>query len=345
MLGYRRNMSPFVPALLGAILTVYAPWNGQIAPKEKSPKDAATLPAVIWRDPGDVPVLDILNGAGGQAHAPDPHGQYTFHAEDLDGTSPKFSVRDKDGTEWRVKLGPEVQCETAATRLLWAAGYFVEETYYLPEMTVTGLPPLHRGRMFTGPAGLVRGARLKRHSPEFKKVGKWDWFDNPFLKTRELNGLRIMMSLLNNWDLKDVNNVVYDTGTERRYVVSDIGATLGNTGNYFTRSKSVLKEYAQSHFSDFARRPVSGSVDFVVHDRPFILTIFDFIHYRRHAKMEQIVKRIPRDDARWLGGRLAKLTTEQIKDCFRSAGYLPSDVDGFAEVIQKRIAELNALAL
>ena len=48
-----------------------------------------------------------------------------------------------------------------------------------------------------------------------------------------------MIALLNNWDLSTPNNSVYDVGTERRYVVSDVGATFGETGNSFTRSKSV----------------------------------------------------------------------------------------------------------
>jgi hypothetical protein len=149
-----------------------------------------------------------------------------------------------------------------------------------------------------------------------------------------------MMSLLNNWDLKAVNNVIYDTGVERRYVVSDVGATLGNTGNYFTRSKSVLKEYAKSAF---VARSTSGRVSFVMHDRPFVLTIPDLIHYRRHARMEQIVKQIPREDVRWLGQQLEQLSVEQIKECFRAAGYSPPEVDGYAEVIRRRIAELIAL--
>ena len=48
-----------------------------------------------------------------------------------------------------------------------------------------------------------------------EKRGEWDWFENPFVNTRDLNGLRIMMALLNNWDLTDVNNSIYATGGQR----------------------------------------------------------------------------------------------------------------------------------
>ncbi len=37
--------------------------------------------------------------------------------------------------------------------------------------------------------------------------------DDPFEDTREWNGLRVMMALMNNWDLKDENNAIYDTGS------------------------------------------------------------------------------------------------------------------------------------
>ena len=40
------------------------------------------------------------------------------------------------------------------------------------------------------------------------------------------------MALINNWDLKEVNNAIYEEkGEGPRYVVSDLGATFGETGN------------------------------------------------------------------------------------------------------------------
>ena len=56
-----------------------------------------------------------------------------------------------------------------------------------------------------------------------------------------------------------------------------------------------------------------------------------------------IGKNIPRSDARWIGGLLAQLSPEQIRDAFRAAGYSPEQVEGFAAVLQARIAELNTL--
>ena len=52
----------------------------------------------------------------------------------------------------------------------------------------------------------MHNARLKRYLEGEEKNGTWKWKDNPFTGTREFNGLRVMMALINNWDLKDVNN-------------------------------------------------------------------------------------------------------------------------------------------
>src|SRR6202162_2492116 len=81
------------------------------------------LPAVVWRDPGDISTLNLFYGAGGKEHAPDPDAKFTFVKEDMNGTSPKFDVEDEKGVEWRVKLVAETQAEPAAIGFLWAAGY------------------------------------------------------------------------------------------------------------------------------------------------------------------------------------------------------------------------------
>ena len=63
-------------------------------------------------------------------------------------------------SKWARRPKPE----TAATRLVWAAGYFVDEDYYVDELKVEGLPKLHRGQQYVSADGMVRGARLERKS-------------------------------------------------------------------------------------------------------------------------------------------------------------------------------------
>src|SRR5437764_6805864 len=158
--------------------------------------------ALLWRDPGKVGSRNLYYGPGGKQHQ--PHGTVRFIDEDYQGTSPKFRVRDEDDTKWTVKMGVEAKPETAAAHLLWAVGYFTDEDYFLFSLTVENMPShLKRGQNLLGSNGIIPNVRLKRRIQGEKKIGRWKWKQNPFRGTRELNGLRVMMALINNWDLID----------------------------------------------------------------------------------------------------------------------------------------------
>ena len=299
-------------------------------------QDAKRTP-VIWQERGDAAALDLVGGPGGAAHQ--PGSELRFIGESPDGTSPKFEVEDEHGTKWKIKLGEEAKAETAATRLLWAAGYVVDEDYYRPTITVHGLTQLARGQEFVSPGGIVTGARLERER-ERGSSATWSWYDNPFIGTREFNGLRVMMALINNWDLKDVNNRVFDTAGGGEYGITDLGATFGRTGNSITRSKGVPKDYEDTRFID---EVTPTYVDFVMQSRPFFPLVFHLPSYRSRTKMESIVKHVPIADARWIGNRLGQLSPEQIRDCFRAAGFPPDEVEMYAQVVLERIAALKKL--
>jgi hypothetical protein len=292
----------------------------------------------LWRDCGDISALDLLGGPGSEDRQPGT--DFAFIRETEGGTSPKFEVEDENGARWKVKLGREAKSETAATRLVWAAGYLVDQDYYRPQINVKGMKQLSRGREYVSGNGVVREARLERQDGG-TKLENWSWYDNPFVGTREFNGLRVMMALINNWDLKEVNNDIYGgDGAEGRYVISDLGASLGRTGNSFARSRGVMKDYKGTRF---IKKATPEYVDFVMNSRPFILTIFNFPYYLFRTRMESVAKHIPIADARWLGSRLGQLSLEQIRDCFRAAGFSPAEVDSYAIVVMQRIAALKAL--
>ena len=239
-----------------------------------------------------------------------------------------------------MKLGHEAKSETAATRLVWAAGYHADEDYYRPQIQVQGMKPLSRGQEYVSDGGMVREARLERQDGG-KKLKNWSWYHNPFVGTREFNGLRVMMALINNWDLKEINNDVYEGAAPRDgIVISDLGASLGRTGNSFARSRGVMKDYAETKFIE---KVTPEYVDFVMHSRPFFLTIFYFPYYISRTRMESVAKHIPIADARWLGNRLGQFSPEQIRDCFRAAGFSPAEVEGYARVVMQRIEALKKL--
>jgi hypothetical protein len=301
-------------------------------------KGSSPTAQLLWSQPRDMASLDLFHGPGGKNHR--PHGPFIFLEEDREGSTPKLKIKDSKGVTWIVKLGEEAQPETAATRLLWAVGYFADEVYYLKELRVAGLRKLERGQEFLED-GIVKGARLERFIDGAKKVGNWEWDDNPFVGTKELNGLRVMMALMNNWDLKTDNNTVLEIGgREHRYLVSDLGGTFGKTGSSFTRSKGDMKDNAQS---EFIKKASSTKVDFVLKSRPFFMSAVHVPYYVERTAMQKIVQDIPRDHVRWIGKLLARLPTRKIKDAFRAAGYSSSEVDVYAKEVRERIKELTRL--
>ncbi len=299
----------------------------------------------LWHEPSDIRSENLFYGPGGKEH--EPHGPFTFVKEDLDGTNPKYDVRDQDGVKWKIKLGAEARPETVASRLVWAVGYHADEDYFLPEVRVTGLPAhVHRGQKLIGEGGVMRNVRLKRTQGE-KKEDTWRWRDNPFVGTRELDGLRVMMAVINNWDLKDENNAIReekrkDGSEERVYEVSDLGASFGSAGRGLTHygSKGNLRAYEHSKFIKKVRPEF---VDFNVPRREALLLMFDPHEFFSRMGLRWIGRNIPRQDAQWIGQMLGQLSDDQIRDAFRAAGYSGQELDGFTGALEQRIGELKGL--
>jgi hypothetical protein len=325
---------------------------GGVKKKDKAAKSQEEITrsvlTVLWREPNDIASRNLYFGPGGREHQ--PHGPYTFIKEDLDGSNPKFSVRDRDGVKWKVKLGAEARPETAATRLVWAAGYFANEDYFLPTIRVDNMPThlqrKHADRFFE-PDRSMRNVRLKREPDDEKKIGIWRWRNDPFSGTRELNGLRVVMALINNWDLKDENNAIYDekrssVPDERIYMVSDLGASFGTAWLDRTPEKSKGNLYWYSR-TQFVKKVRENSVDFEDPRRPAMVVLINPHEFFSRLGLRRIGRRIPRQDVIWMGGLLAKLSPEQISDAFRAAGYSPQETAGLASVVESRIAELNNL--
>lgn len=303
---------------------------------------------VLWRDPGDIRARDLYWGAGSKQLAPRP--PFRFLEEDKDGESPKFKIKDASGVEWSVKLGIEAQAETVATRLVWAVGYFAEEAYYLDKAHIQGLPKLSRGEEFVEAGGVVRGARFEPRRANVERGETWDWGDNPFTGTPELDGLKVLMILLNNYDARTQNNRVFllhdEAGgiIEGRYVVSDIGATLGKAaGMGGGRSKNDLDDFLSTKF---VRGVEDGVVRFDFDTRPTklgTLAVLNPFYYKGEVKKEKDMRGIPVEHARWIGGLLAQLTDEQLRAAFRAANYDARTREGYVRALRQRINQLTRL--
>ena len=157
------------------------------------------------------------------------------------------------------------------------------------------------------------------------------------------------MALINNWDLKNQNNAVYEEkdgdkskGSQQIYMISDLGASFGSPGRAWPRSKSRGNLEVYSH-SKFIKKVTSTYVDFDAPARPALLFSFGLPQFIIRLRLRWIGKQVPRADAKWMGQLLAQLSPDQIRDAFRAAGYSPKEVEGVTEVVEARIAELNKL--
>jgi hypothetical protein len=297
----------------------------------------------LWRDPGNVRNRDLYYGPGSKDRA--PVAPFKFVKEVKEGGMPKLDIVDARGVKWRVKLGPEAQSETAASRLVWAAGYNAEEAYYMDRARIDGLKKLSRGKQYVD-GDTLRGARFEPRREDIKRGKEWGWNKNPFKNSRELNGLKTMMVLLNNWDTFKKNNRVLtdkDTG-EKYYTVTDLGATLGAaSGIGGRRSKSDVRDYTRDRF---VKKVDGDKVKFDYNLKPRKLGLLSMVYppyYFRQRKATNSMQNIPVEHASWIGGILGQLSDDQLRDSFRAAGYDRSTTEAYVRAVRGRINELNRL--
>ena len=306
-----------VHARLAAALVLLA--LAHVAPPPRAAaQDGGRRPAgrpVLWREHASPASLDLYWGPGGRGMSPDLR-RLTFLKEEKGGFSTKYRVRDASGRVWVAKVGKEAQSETAATRLLWAAGYMTEITYLARRATIPG-------------KGTFQNVRFEARPESVEREGEWKWDENPFEGTREFQGLKVMMVLLNNWDIKDENNVLLQTDGELRYAISDLGATLGDTGKWpllwrFTRSRNDPKGFRGDKIIDEVK--TDGRVD------------FEF-----SGKKRGLFNDVTVEQARWAGRLLARLSDRQLSQAFRAANYTPAETRTLTAALRRRLNELTRL--
>jgi hypothetical protein len=312
-MNYTRKLRAVI--LLVLIFSL-ASFDTGIANAKKKKKEALTGTPVLWQRPDDIRSRDLFLGPGGTEMRPDLR-RITFIKEEKGGYSKKYRIRDGSGREWVAKIGKEAQSETSAVRLLWGMGYLTEVNYLVPRITIPG-------------KGTFTNVRLEARPDNWKREGEWKWKQNPFTGTPQLQGLKILMALINNWDLKDANNVIIKQrgDDELRYVISDLGATFGHASTTpilwrITRSRNNPEKYAKSDFFE----KVKG--DRVV------------LHFG--GKNRGLLKDIRVDDALWIGRLLSQLSDQQLRDAFRAANYTPGQVALLTREVRERTNELVSL--
>lgn len=281
----------------------------------------------LWSDPAPIGARDLFWGPGSETRA--PKAPFAFVEENTAGTQPKIVVTDANGTSWDVKFGPEVPAEVAANRIVHALGYYSEESYFIGAGTISGARGLKRAAEHVSPSGTFTRARFARRDPSVTPTDEeWTFHENPFVGSKELSGLLILMTMINNWDIRgSANNDVVrvktaDGGLEQRYMVGDLGGTFGRMGGPISaRSKWNLADYKAEGFIE----KVEGGVVHLDYDG------FD-------SKMD----RVPLEHARWFASLVSQLTPEQVRRAFQASGATPKEVEGFSARFVEKVAQLQA---
>jgi len=272
--------------------------------------------AELWQAPADLATRDLFYGPGGKSLEPDSNGHFTLRKYKEGGTNMGYDVVDGRGRTWSVKLGKEARVEVTLSRIVWAVGYHQPVVYYMRRWTITD----------SGRGNVEPKARFRLESDALKKESQWAWSENPFVGTRELAGLYVLMVLFNNWDLKTVQNVVYKVGEDsapprHRYVVKDLGSALGQSG-WMLHTKDDTAGFDAEPF-------IAGVQDSVVS--------FEFRkHWKNWPRQDVLVRP---GDLRWICELLHRLSAKQWRDAFRAGGFSDAEADRYIRRLQSKIAD------
>jgi hypothetical protein len=292
----------------------------------------------IWRGPDLEEPPDPLHGPGSPDQSPIP--PFRFVEEHASGTQPCVTVRDATGRSWRVKWGGEVRAETFAVRFAWACGYFAEVTYFVPSGSIEGAASLDRARPCIEPeTGAFCDARFELDDPAVKKLFEehsWAWDDNPFVGTAELNGLKMVVMLLSNWDAKDRRDVARGSNTaifehrlsrrrrEARYLLTDWGGSMGRWGTVATRGRWDVAGF-EEQTPGFVTGVEGGCVSF---------------GYTGQRTLD-IAQGIAVDHVRWFLRHVSRLDEPFLRQALSASGATEEEAVRFARALGDRVRQLE----
>jgi len=195
---------------------------------------------------------------------PDTSGYWNIFSAKLSGANPGFFIEDSNGERFLIKIdGPDypeltTSAEVIGTKIFYAAGYFV------PEASIVNFNP-DRVRINDDVMVEENGTERQMTIEDYRRIisiavenadgtrralaskivdgvplGHWGFKgtreDDPNDRVkhehrRELRGMRVISSWLNDTDRRDANTMsVYTDGGYIRHLVQDFGNTLGANG-------------------------------------------------------------------------------------------------------------------
>ena len=289
----------------------------------------------LWKEPPPSTASAWTWGPGGQEMAPRP--PFAFVKERLGGSNPKVEVSDAANRRWVVKFGSEAHTDTFAARLLSALGYASEPTFYLERGTIEGVHGLKRAKSFVSKNGSFGGGRFKlrvKGSADDDGKETWSWNENPFVGSRELGGLKILIMLTSNWDTKDArdgkgnsNTGIIHSDSKAQYVVTDWGATFGRYGGFFQRNRWDWTGY-RTQTANFVRLSQNGALEWGF----------------KGKHNQDITADVGITDVIWLDRYLSRITDEDLNAGFASSGASQPVAREYTRLMRERIVQLQRVA-
>ena len=311
-------------ATLALIAVITASCAGVGRPQVQSAPPPAG--ASLWKAPTDIASRDLFYGPWGAELAPDPKDVYDLVELKHTGVNYGMTVKDSKDREWSVKqpypgnLDSEANVEVTVSRLLSAVGYHQPPVYYLPAFTLKD----DFGRK------VEVGGRFRPKVEGMKEVGSWNWADNPFVGTKEYQGLIVLLMMFNSTDLKNSNNSLYERKegdfVEQLYMTRDVGSAFGDTQRIAPR---------KNHIESFERMP-------------FLLGVNDkgSVEFAYNGWYKNLVRdRITPEDVAWATNLLGQLSEQQMQDAFRAGGFEPDIAARFITKIREKIQQGRSLTL
>ena len=287
---------------------------------------------MLWKEPPALSPSDWVAGPSGAEGAPRP--PFTFVKENLDGTNPKIDVVDAAGRPWVVKFGAEVHADAFSARFLYAVGYASVPTYFVPSGMIENVHGLKRAKAFVAKDGSFHTARFKLRE---RHKRQWSWVENPFQGSRELGGLKIMMMLFSNWDVKDsrdgngsntgILEASHRDASGSWFAVTDWGASFGKSGGFFQRDRWDWRGY-RDQTAQFATVRPDGSIQWGF----------------RGKRGNDITAGVVLADVRWLVPYLSRISDEDLIAGLTASGASDVVAQQFTRSIRARIGELQRIA-
>jgi len=275
--------------------------------------------------------------ARGPNRGPVPKGPFTILKIKDKGVSPGFIGEDENGHKYLIKLedtnhpGLAGTAEIVTSRIYWALGYFVPETY-LVRITGTG------DERFDGKRGLA-----SRFVPgEVLGSFKFDWVRD----RREFRSLKLAAAWLNDTDRADQNTLAALEDDLITFYLLDFNGALGSYRQGIPKEPWIGCRYAwdvEKHILGFIRffglrfiqKPCVQGEIVQSQSLGYISTSLDPDQWRPE-KPNTAFESMTEEDAIWMTRKMAQFSREQLAAIVAEAKIDKSEAERLVEILLSR---------